>query len=212
MVKNPMISKGHKKIEMAKIQNKNNLQVTFSKRRSGLFKKASELCTLCGVEIAIIAFSPAEKPFAFGHTEFGSIVKRFLTNQNHYSSLASSSSGNTSTTNNNGQLRQNSDHVVVHELNAQLSRLLSELEAEKKKGRELDEMRKAGQRMWWWESAIDELMSLDELKQLKASLEELKNNVLLTRQAHTMLNNVFEVKRNDFSTNKVFNFGSEQCV
>ncbi|PON55161.1 MADS-box transcription factor [Parasponia andersonii] len=210
MVKNPMISKGHKKIEMVKIQNKNNLQVTFSKRRSGLFKKASELCTLCGVEIAIIAFSPAEKPFSFGHTEFGAIVNRFLTNQNHYSSLSSNISS-TSTTNSYGQLHQNSDHVV-HELNAQLSRLLSELEAEKKKGRELDEMRKAGQRMWWWESAIDELMSLDELKQFKASLEELKNNVVLTRQAHTMLNNVFEVKPNDFSTNKFYNFGSGHGV
>ncbi|KAG5070144.1 hypothetical protein JHK85_002521 [Glycine max] len=30
--------------------NKSNLQVPFSKRRSGVLKKASELCTLCGAE------------------------------------------------------------------------------------------------------------------------------------------------------------------
>ncbi|KAF7127889.1 hypothetical protein RHSIM_Rhsim11G0149200 [Rhododendron simsii] len=52
MAKKP--SMGRQKIKIAKIEIKNHLQVTFSKRRSGLFKKASELCTLCGVEIAIL--------------------------------------------------------------------------------------------------------------------------------------------------------------
>ncbi|XP_074323721.1 agamous-like MADS-box protein AGL62 [Apium graveolens] len=41
--------------------NESNLAVTFSKRRAGLFKKAFEICTLCGVKIAIIIFSPGEK-------------------------------------------------------------------------------------------------------------------------------------------------------
>lgn len=45
--------KGRQKIDMVKIENKTNLQVTFSKRRAGLFKKASELIsTLCGAESA----------------------------------------------------------------------------------------------------------------------------------------------------------------
>ncbi|AES62808.1 MADS-box transcription factor family protein, putative [Medicago truncatula] len=44
-----------------------NLQVTFSKRRSGLFKKVSEFCTLCGVDVALVVFSPSEKVFSFGH-------------------------------------------------------------------------------------------------------------------------------------------------
>ncbi|KVI09681.1 Transcription factor, MADS-box [Cynara cardunculus var. scolymus] len=59
MAKKPSL--GRQKIKIAKIQIKNHLQVIFSKRRSGLFKKASELCTLCGVEIAIVVFSPARK-------------------------------------------------------------------------------------------------------------------------------------------------------
>ncbi|KAL7191621.1 hypothetical protein ACSBR2_023659 [Camellia fascicularis] len=35
---------------MTKMENESNLEVTFSKRRSGLLKKASELSILCGAE------------------------------------------------------------------------------------------------------------------------------------------------------------------
>ncbi|KAF3614485.1 putative regulation of nuclear pre-mRNA domain-containing protein 1B-like [Capsicum annuum] len=42
------------------MQNESKLQVTFSKRHAGLFKKASELCTLCAAEIAIVV--PQEEP------------------------------------------------------------------------------------------------------------------------------------------------------
>ncbi|XWS67526.1 hypothetical protein CRYUN_Cryun04dG0014000 [Craigia yunnanensis] len=52
---------GRQKITMEKIAKKNHLQVTFSKRRAGIFKKTSELCTLCGVDVEIIVFSPANK-------------------------------------------------------------------------------------------------------------------------------------------------------
>ncbi|XP_019196308.1 PREDICTED: agamous-like MADS-box protein AGL62 [Ipomoea nil] len=61
-------SRGRQRVEMAKIENKSHLEVTFSKRRAGLFKKASELSTLCGPDVGIIAFSPSEKKvFSFGH-------------------------------------------------------------------------------------------------------------------------------------------------
>ncbi|MCD7471601.1 hypothetical protein HAX54_012172 [Datura stramonium] len=42
---------GRKKIEIAHMQNEKNLNVTFSKRRNGLFKKASEISILCGAEV-----------------------------------------------------------------------------------------------------------------------------------------------------------------
>ncbi|RVW69858.1 Agamous-like MADS-box protein AGL62 [Vitis vinifera] len=50
------------KIEIKKIEKKRSLEVTFSKRRTGLFKKASELCFLCSVEAAVIVFSPGRGP------------------------------------------------------------------------------------------------------------------------------------------------------
>ncbi|KAL7206311.1 hypothetical protein ACSBR2_019093 [Camellia fascicularis] len=71
-------SKGRQKIEMTRISKESNLLVTFSKRRSGLFKKASELCTLYGAEIAIIVFSPGKKAFSFGHPCVVTVVDRFL--------------------------------------------------------------------------------------------------------------------------------------
>ncbi|KAL5070236.1 hypothetical protein RYX36_021123 [Vicia faba] len=53
--------RGRQKIEMKKMSNESNLQVTFSKHRNGIFKKASELYTLCDANVAIVVFSPGEK-------------------------------------------------------------------------------------------------------------------------------------------------------
>ncbi|PKH85076.1 hypothetical protein CRG98_049994, partial [Punica granatum] len=55
-----------RRTEIAEIRNKSAKNVTFTKRRQGLFKKASELSVLCGVRVGIVTFSPAGKPFLFG--------------------------------------------------------------------------------------------------------------------------------------------------
>ncbi|KEH34714.1 putative transcription factor MADS-type1 family [Medicago truncatula] len=57
---------------------KSNLQVTFLKLHSGLFKIASELCTLCGAYVALIIFSHGEKVFSFGHINVETIINRYL--------------------------------------------------------------------------------------------------------------------------------------
>nr|GLL19766.1 agamous-like MADS-box protein AGL62 [Ipomoea trifida] len=76
-------SRGRQRIEMVKIERKSNLEVTFSKRRAGLFKKASVLSTLCRADIAIIVFSPAgNKVFSFGHPTVEAVVERFLGENN----------------------------------------------------------------------------------------------------------------------------------
>ncbi|XP_070052215.1 agamous-like MADS-box protein AGL62 [Nicotiana tomentosiformis] len=64
-------SKGRQKVDMVKMQNESNLQVTFSKRHAGLFKKASDLCTLCGAEVAIvwIGFSQGTLNQIMGHNQ-----------------------------------------------------------------------------------------------------------------------------------------------
>ncbi|KAF8364905.1 hypothetical protein HHK36_033115 [Tetracentron sinense] len=71
---------GKRKIEIEKLENPNKRQVTFSKRRKGLFKKAAEACSLCDAEIAVIVFSPAGKPYTFGHTSVDSLIDRYLSN------------------------------------------------------------------------------------------------------------------------------------
>ncbi|CAM6024877.1 unnamed protein product [Sphagnum balticum] len=56
---------GRGKIEIKKIENPTSRQVTFSKRRGGLLKKAHELAILCDAEVALIVFSSTGKLFEF---------------------------------------------------------------------------------------------------------------------------------------------------
>nr|AAS45987.1 deficiens [Salvia coccinea] len=49
------------KIQIKKIENQTNRQVTYSKRRNGLFKKAHELTVLCDAKISIIMISSTQK-------------------------------------------------------------------------------------------------------------------------------------------------------
>ncbi|KAF5192518.1 Agamous-like mads-box protein agl62 [Thalictrum thalictroides] len=71
-------SKGRQKIEIKRINDEATRQVTFSKRRSGVFKKASELSILCGVKLCVIVFSPGGKPYTFGHPNIESIIDGVL--------------------------------------------------------------------------------------------------------------------------------------
>ncbi|WJX94323.1 hypothetical protein P8452_75752 [Trifolium repens] len=69
---------GRRKIPIARVKNPAARQVTFSKRRTGLFNKANELVTLCGAEIAIIVFSPGNRPYSFGHPCVEAIASRIV--------------------------------------------------------------------------------------------------------------------------------------
>ncbi|KAE8721832.1 Agamous-like MADS-box protein AGL62 [Hibiscus syriacus] len=156
-------SLGRQKVEMVKMKNNSNLQVTFSKRRSGLFKKASELCTLCGVEIGIIVFSPGNKVFSFGHPEIRNAIDWYV-------------NGNPPDNSSTLYIMDAHRNAHVRELNMQLSELVSQTEVEKRHGEELSQLRRASQGQYWWEAPVEEL-SLPLLQQLKSALEELKKNV-----------------------------------
>lgn len=52
---------GRGKIEIKKIENPTNRQVTYSKRRNGIFKKAKELTVLCDAKISLIMLSSTRK-------------------------------------------------------------------------------------------------------------------------------------------------------
>ncbi|KAK4430107.1 MADS-box protein [Sesamum alatum] len=59
---------GRGKVELKRIENKINRQVTFAKRRNGLLKKAYELSLLCDAEVALIIFSNKGKLYEFSST------------------------------------------------------------------------------------------------------------------------------------------------
>nr|AEV22381.1 VRN1 [Lolium perenne] len=56
---------GRGKVQLKRIENKINRQVTFSKRRSGLLKKAHEISVLCDAEVGLIIFSTKGKLYEF---------------------------------------------------------------------------------------------------------------------------------------------------
>ncbi|KAM6601790.1 hypothetical protein CsatA_021399 [Cannabis sativa] len=95
---NKRTTQGRQKIEIKKLEKKSNKQVTFSKRRSGLFKKAAELSVLCGSEVAVIVFSPNGKLFTFGNPSVDNVVSSYLNNEAVV--VPSSSSGNGNSTSN----------------------------------------------------------------------------------------------------------------
>lgn len=65
------------KIKIRKIDNITARQVTFSKRRRGIFKKAEELSVLCDADIALIIFSATGKLFEFSNSRMKDILSRY---------------------------------------------------------------------------------------------------------------------------------------
>ncbi|KAK6945860.1 Transcription factor, MADS-box [Dillenia turbinata] len=59
---------GRGKIVIQRIDNSTSRQVTFSKRRGGLLKKAKELSILCDAEVGLIIFSSTGKLHEFAST------------------------------------------------------------------------------------------------------------------------------------------------
>ncbi|KAK4491159.1 hypothetical protein RD792_001889 [Penstemon davidsonii] len=150
-------TQGRKKIEIKKIENQSNRQVTFSKRRVGLFKKASELCILSGAEISIIVHSLGKRVFAFGHPTVDGVVDRFL--------------------NGNSEAREGCPTVKTRDFNRHYSDVCKQLDAEKKL-KDSIENTKTPRGGLWWEDDVDGL-GLEELEQYAAALEELMKNVTM---------------------------------
>ncbi|KAE8705383.1 Floral homeotic protein APETALA 1 C [Hibiscus syriacus] len=56
---------GRGRVELKRIENMINRQVTFSKRRNGLFKKTHEISVLCDVQLALIVFTDKGKLYEY---------------------------------------------------------------------------------------------------------------------------------------------------
>lgn len=68
---------GRVKLEIKKIENPTNRQVTYSKRRNGLIKKAYELSVLCDIDVALIMFSPSGKLTQYSNCSIEDVITRF---------------------------------------------------------------------------------------------------------------------------------------
>ncbi|KAI4332013.1 hypothetical protein L6164_016956 [Bauhinia variegata] len=125
-------------------RSKFNLQVTFSNRRNGIFNKASELCTLCAAEVAIITFSPGNQVYSFGHSSGNDVINRILTGAQPQTSSAR-------------QVIEAHHNAIVRNLIAQLTQSSELLDEEKKLSKDMNMLLKPTQGQFWWAGPIDEM-------------------------------------------------------
>lgn len=174
-------TQGRRKIAIKPIANQNSRHVTFSKRRLGLFKKASELCILTGAEIAIMVQSlKRQRLFTFGHPSADAVINRYLTGKSEEQKPAVDDQLN-----------------YVQQSNEYYSQICRELELEKKVKEEIviDESKMVnggsssnnGGGGFWWNESIDE-MGIEELEKFMFALEELKKKVNMRCDELSMIN------------------------
>ncbi|KAK4375227.1 hypothetical protein RND71_005904 [Anisodus tanguticus] len=144
-------TKGRQKIPMKKIEKQDDRYTTFSKRRTGLYNKASELVTECDVDIGMMFFSPSGKPYSFFHPTVDAIISRF---QNPDMQLSDTT-----------HLVAANARNEVKKLNNRLEELDTIKDAAIARTKLYDEMTKTRQRGWW--ESIEQL-NADEVTQFEA--------------------------------------------
>ncbi|KAL1554144.1 agamous-like MADS-box protein AGL29 [Salvia divinorum] len=151
-------TRGRQRIPIKLIENKDDLLVSFSKRRVGVYKKASELSTLCGVDVGAIIFSPSGIPHSFFTPDFDSVVH-----------------GRRDGNGGGPQSR-------IHEINKRLDGVVEQQEREERREKHLGG---GGGEMGWWEVPLESL-DAEQVKeqiewfqtfraQIKGRVQELKN-------------------------------------
>ncbi|RWW07465.1 hypothetical protein BHE74_00024949 [Ensete ventricosum] len=162
MLKRKKTSKGKQKIELRKIADKNALFISFSKRKNGVFTKASDLSTLCGTDVVVVIFSPTGRAFSFGCPTVEPIMERFLSGS-LFPSFGS-------------QEEQIHRRRSIHEKNRQVMELSRQVDAARAMNAKAKaELKVACQELEWlyeWDK-----VTLQQLDKLEESLEVLKSRV-----------------------------------
>lgn len=155
---------GRQKLEMKKISHEGNLVVTFSKRRAGVFKKASELCALCGGEIAIIVFSPDNKRvYSFGHRNVKHVIDKY------------SAGENPNPTTESGVLQGPAEPHLA-ELTDKATGLDDQLDTQRAHGEWLADERKQREAVDWFRAPVGDLQR-EQLQTLNTGFKELLSSV-----------------------------------
>ncbi|KAK1554325.1 hypothetical protein Q3G72_010733 [Acer saccharum] len=124
-------SMAREKIKIKKIDNVTARQVTFSKRRRGLFKKAEELSVLCDAEVALIIFSATGKLFEYSSASMKDIISKY--------NLHSSNLGKLNQPSLELQL-ENSNHMRLNKEVADKSHRLRQMRGEDLQGLNIEEL------------------------------------------------------------------------
>ncbi|KAK6939678.1 Transcription factor, MADS-box [Dillenia turbinata] len=162
---------GRVKLQIKKIENTTNRQVTFSKRRNGLIKKAYELSVLCDVDICLVMFSPSGRVSVFsGNKSMEDILARYVNLPEH-------ERGRTL-----GKMRREVDHRTSYQesrsvsIDSQLEEIQQQLRNCKS---QLDEAEK---RLRIFEGNPSQLSTLCEVEFQEQVLEDALKRVRLRKQ------------------------------
>ncbi|KAL6603133.1 hypothetical protein ACP70R_043494 [Stipagrostis hirtigluma subsp. patula] len=134
---------GHRRVEIKRIENRVNRQVTFSKRRKGLLKKAHELAVLCDAQVGAIIFSGTGKLFQYSNPaawqSLSDLIHRF----------------------------EAATNAPIDETFCNDQQMVAEIEMLRSEKEQLE----ARQRMYTGEDDLSSLASVDELNALEQHLE-----------------------------------------
>ncbi|GFP99099.1 agamous-like mads-box protein agl61 [Phtheirospermum japonicum] len=131
-------SRGRRSIPIRRIENQDDLYATFSKRCRGLYKKASELSTICGADVGLTVFSPSNNPFSFWHPTMESVIGRYRDPNRLQDDQT--------------RIMEAETRGRVEHLNIQLDMILDEKDMIKSKEKQIDE-----EKGWWEETPIESL-------------------------------------------------------
>eukprot|EP00268_Persea_americana_P050161 TRINITY_DN5437_c0_g4_i2.p1 TRINITY_DN5437_c0_g4~~TRINITY_DN5437_c0_g4_i2.p1 ORF type:complete len:248 (-),score=61.91 TRINITY_DN5437_c0_g4_i2:365-1108(-) len=130
---NKRLRMAREKIQIRKIHNTTARQVTFSKRRRGLFKKAEELSILCDAEVGVIIFSATGKLLEYSSSSINEVVERRKMHSKNLPEVEQPSL----------ELQlENSHRTMLSKQVAEKSKLLRQMRGEDLQGLTLDELQK----------------------------------------------------------------------
>ncbi|XP_028802774.1 MADS-box protein SVP-like [Neltuma alba] len=168
------------KIQIKKINNATARQVTFSKRRRGLFKKAEELSVLCDADVGLIVFSSTGKLF-----EYFSTSKKELLGKYHLQSKNLTKPGPPSL-----EFQLKHSYTSLSKEVAEKSRQLRQMRGEDLQGlniRELQQLERSLESGWGRVIEKKEEKIMTEISDLKRKgMELMEENELLKRQVEQL--------------------------
>ncbi|XP_009631750.1 MADS-box protein JOINTLESS isoform X1 [Nicotiana tabacum] len=159
------------KIQIKKIDNATARQVTFSKRRRGLFKKAEELSVLCDADVALIIFSSTGKLFDYSSSSMKEILERHNLLSKNLQKLEQPSL--------ELQLVENSDYARLTKEISQKSHQLRQMRGEELQGLSVEQLQQLERSLEAGLSRVIEnkgMQLMEENERLKQQVMEISNN------------------------------------
>ncbi|GFP98413.1 agamous-like mads-box protein agl61 [Phtheirospermum japonicum] len=156
------LSRGCQNTPIRQIEKEDNIYATFSIRRRVLYKKASELSTLCGADVGVTIFPPPNNPFSFWHPTMEFVIGRYR---------------------DPNRLQDDQTRIMeaeargrVEYLNIQLDMILDEKDMVKAKERWVDEVDKTREKGWWEETPIESL-NKEQVKEWNAMFQDFASKI-----------------------------------